>query len=182
MMTKFWMLGILSIASLACNAVSNENLVVIASPLAIESTSESYVSLVKPGAITVGYGNALKLRYSIDDILYGHSESGEIVFYDRALVGGFPEYVTNGNLYIFLVKIGENYILSNTGTIIGEEDDIFICGSRLNPYAEDNTLNSPKYQRIHACEQAVEQEKLRGYFEKFNFNEHGYKINNLLKQ
>lgn len=176
------MLGILSIASLACNAVSNDNLVVIASPLAIESTSESYVSLVKPGAITLGYGNALKLRYSIDDILYGYSESEEIVFYDRALVGGFPEYVTNGNLYIFLVKIGENYILSNTGTIIGDEDDIFVCGSMLNPYAEDNTLISPKYQKIKACEQAVELENLRSYFQNFNFYEQDYKRNNLLKR
>lgn len=164
------------------SARSAEILIVVASPLQVELTDENYVNLVKPGAITLGFGDALKLKYSVDEVIHGSFEKENIMFYDRAPTAGLPIYVTEGSLYIFLVKINEKYILSNIATIVGEDDDVFVCGKMLNPFAEDNTSLAPNYEKINKCEQAVELEELKRYFSRFEFSQHTYKKNNLLKK
>jgi len=163
-------------------ASDSKQLIVVASPMSIEATDIDYTGLIKSNAITVGFGSALKLKYEIDEIIYGAFKNNEVTFYDFERTGGFPSYVTEGLLYLFLVKENDNYILSNIGTLKSSGDDLIICGRMLNPYAGDNSPIAPKYLESQVCENSVKLEDLKLYFSKFDFKRHNYKKSTMLKK
>ncbi|MCF2827310.1 hypothetical protein L3V43_21100 [Pseudoalteromonas sp. L23] len=171
-----WLMTCITIAS------ASERLVIIASPMSIETTDIDYTGLIKPNAITVDFGSALKLKYEIDEVIFGSFKAKEVTFYDFERAGGFPSYVTEGLLYLFLVKENGRYILSNVGTLVDSNDDLLICGNMLNPYAEDGSIIAPKYKKSNVCDNSVELENLRLYFSKFDFDSHSYKKATMLKK
>ena len=161
---------------------SNDNLIVIGAPVSLEETQLYYSELIDPKIISVGFGRAIKVTYIIDEVVFGNYNKNKLAFFDFKRGGGFPSYVMEDLLYLFLIKINGRYILSNVGSLVEHKDKLYICGKELNPYSLDSSDISPNYTTIPSCINAVELTKLKKYFSSFNFANEKYKAPTLLNR
>ncbi|RUO36779.1 hypothetical protein CWE13_07975 [Aliidiomarina shirensis] len=160
------------------NVQIGEPVIFIGAPISVESQKGSYGDLIYPRSsesIVLSEGpRALKITYYIDKLIYGDFIGDDIEFYGFESKSSWPDYLTDGYVYVFLVKLNDVHVAALTRKISysGSDNglDWMICGEDFSPYNENDSPLFVTEVGQDECESGVRIEDLREYFLNFDFS------------